>query len=278
MENLSWNGQPLEQVLDESPNSDHVFLIVKALVQAQRHVRVTELRLQLERLIQGQYVEYKRTFNAEILKLLLSSELATKLFHKLGGVGIVLYGYIHHKEGLEVRVLELDDEDLEVLIGTMGKFLKVEKENRNPGILGIELWLSFHHVNACSGTLLCFIVQYYLTDSFKMYYQKISGTTRTSERHFKMRKGDSSVKNDMNHNPASWKVSMEVQIGFRKIRTFDLHCSQTRHGHIKTQSYCNMHRLFTMHQLISHRIYHMLRSNRYWYVPMLYLELIFIDK
>jgi hypothetical protein len=87
------------------------------------------------------YVEYGRNFNAEIqLEPLPSYELATKLFHELQGKGMVLYRYIHHTEGLEAHVLELDDEDIDILI--------------NPSILGIKWWLDKNPVNACSGTLV----------------------------------------------------------------------------------------------------------------------------
>lgn len=160
MENLSWSGQPLQQFLDESRNSDDVIQVRKGLVQAEKHVKVAELRQQLERLIQRQRVEYDRSFNAEILKPPLSSELAAKLFHKLGGVGMVLYGYIHHKEGLEEQVLALDEEILAVFIDAMDKFLKAQRECRNKSIRGIDLWLEDRLLDACTGTLvLCFMVQ-----------------------------------------------------------------------------------------------------------------------
>jgi hypothetical protein len=160
MDNLSWSGQPLKQFLGESRNSEDVIQVRKGLVQAEKHVKVAELRQQLERLIQRQNVEYDRTFNAEILKPPLSSELAAKLFHKLGEVGMVLYGYIHHKEGLEIEVLALDEEILAVFIDAMDKFLKAQRECRNKSIRGIDLWLEDRILNACSGTLvLRFIVQ-----------------------------------------------------------------------------------------------------------------------
>ncbi|CAG8982687.1 hypothetical protein HYALB_00000968 [Hymenoscyphus albidus] len=154
MENLSWAHQPLQQFLDESPNSDSLTQVTKALVQATKSVKRAKLRLELECLLQRQYIEYKRNFNAELqLQSLPSCELATKLFHRLQEKGMVVYGYIHHTDGLEAQVLELDDEDINLLIESIGNFLEAKREQQNPGIVGIYLWLSMQSVNACSDIL-----------------------------------------------------------------------------------------------------------------------------
>jgi hypothetical protein len=66
---------------------------------------------------------------------------------------MVLYGYIHYTEGLESQFLELDDEDMDIIIRSMGNFLEAERERQNPGVLGIFSWLLMKKtVNACSGT------------------------------------------------------------------------------------------------------------------------------
>ena len=155
MENLFWAGQPFQQFLDELSDSAHVTEVGKVLVQITKGIRRAKLRLKLEQLLQKQYAECKDSFRAKIQpEPLQSSELATKLFQYLQGVGMVLYGYIHRTKGLELKFLELDDEDIDLFIKSIGVFLKAELEQKNPGIRGIYFWVSIQDdMNACSGTL-----------------------------------------------------------------------------------------------------------------------------
>jgi hypothetical protein len=162
MENLSWAGQPIQQFLDKSPNSAHVTQVAnaltEALVQATKFLKRDKLREQLEKLLQQQYLESDDTFRAKIqLEPLQSCELATKHFQHLGGVGMVLYGYIHHTDGLEEQVLELDDKDKDILIRSIGDFLEAEKEQEDPGVLGIYFWVSIKKdITVYSGTLVLY--------------------------------------------------------------------------------------------------------------------------
>jgi hypothetical protein len=70
---------------------------------------------------------------------------------------------------------------------------------------------------------------------------------------------------------AGWQLEkMRILVTSRKERDIESSLEDVvnrEYGLIKTQSYSNIHRISTTHQVINHRIYNMLRSN--WYVSTL---------
>jgi hypothetical protein len=158
MEHLYWDGRPLGEILDESPNDEFVKLLDKAGVQITKSIRLHNLRLRLEDYLVNQFTIKKFVFNADIQEQPLpDSPLATKLFEKLGEKGIVANGYINHAKDLKVKVLELENEDLDKLVAYIVVIMNPVDKIKKKSIRGIDAWLDIQEgldVHSGNSTIL----------------------------------------------------------------------------------------------------------------------------